>query len=204
MTELSMNAKFDQLTDQAAISQVLQNWGLWRDRCDWDALRSTYAPNATMQTTWMDGPASAFVDVCQRMSAGPARALHYIGVPVVTLNGARALAQTRITILVRAPLNGIEVDATCYGWFIDRMVKQEGHWLIQSREPIYERDTLVAVDPGVTLQLDADALASYPPHYKHMAYMQSVVGAPINSDLPLPNSKEQQHMLQACEAWLAS
>ncbi len=204
MTESSASAKLDQLTEQAAITELLQNWGLWRDRCDWDALRSTYAPDATMQTTWMDGPASAFVDVCQRMSAGSARALHYIGVPIVKLNGDRALAQSRITILVRAPLNGIDVDATCYGWFIDRMVKQDGRWLIHSREPIYEKDTLVAVDPGITLQLDREALASYPPHYKHMAYMQSIVGAPINSDLPAPNSKEQGQMLLAGEAWLAA
>ncbi len=198
MTEL------EHLAERAAIGEVLQNWGLWRDRCDWDALRSTYASDATMQTTWMDGPASAFVDVCQRMSAGPARAQHYIGVAIIKLNGARALAQSRITILVRSSLNGVEVDATCYGWFVDRMVKQDGKWLIQSREPIYEKDSLVAVDPGITLPLDAAQLAGYPPHYKHMAYMQSVVGAPINNDLPAPNGEGQAQMLRACEAWLAA
>ncbi|MEO5734449.1 MAG: nuclear transport factor 2 family protein [Rubrivivax sp.] len=192
------------LLEQAAICDVLQHWGMWRDRCDWDALRSVYAPDATMQTTWMDGPATEFVDVSQRMSAGPVRAQHYIGVPTVKLNGDRALAQTRITILVRGPLNGVEVDASCHGWFVDRMVKINGQWQILSRAPIYEKDTLVAVDPGVTLKLDADKLALYPPHYKHMAYMQSVVGAPINLDLPRPGSTEQDRMLKNCEEWLAA
>jgi hypothetical protein len=157
-----------------------------------------------MQTTWMDGPASDFVDVCQSMSAGPTRAQHYIGVPIVQMNGSRALAQTRITILVRAQLDGIEVDATCYGWFIDRMVKLDGKWLIQSRAPIYEKDTLVAVDPGVTLKLDTDGLAGYPAHYKHMAYMQAIVGAPINLDLPMPGSKEQEQMMRECDVWLGA
>lgn len=204
MNDLSTQIASEQLADRAAICDVLQNWGLWRDRCDWDALRSVYAPAATMQTTWMDGPASDFIDVCQRMSAGPTRALHYIGVPIVQMNGTCALAQTRITILVRSQLAGVEVDATCYGWFIDRMVKLDGRWLIQHRAPIYEKDTLAAVDPNVRLDLNADVLAGYPANYKHMAYMQSVVGAPINLDLPMPGSKEQEHLLHASEAWLAA
>ena len=194
----------EQLAERAAICDVLQNWGLWRDRCNWDALRSVYAPAATMQTTWMDGPASDFVDGCQRMSAGPTRAQHYIGVPIVQMNGSCALAQTRITILVRAQLDGIEVDATCYGWFIDRMVKLDGRWLIQSRAPIYEKDTLAVVNPNMRLDLDADVLAGYPAHYKYMAYIQSIVGVPINFDLPIAGSEEQEHMLQECDAWLAA
>ena len=204
MNSLTLPPVAEQLADRAAICDLQQNWGLWRDRCDWEALKGAYAPAATMQTTWMDGPASDFVDVCQRMSAGPARAQHYIGVPIVQVNGGRALAQTRITILVRAQLDGVEVDATCYGWFIDRMVKLDGKWLIQSRAPIYEKDTLVAVHPGVSLKLDAEKLASYPANYKFMAYMQSIVGAPINLDLPMPGSKEQEELLQACHAWLAA
>ena len=157
-----------------------------------------------MQTTWMDGPASVFVDVCERMSAGATRAMHYIGVPIVQVNGPCAIAQTRITILVRGQLDGIEVDASCYGWFVYRMIKLDGKWLIQSRAPIYEKDTLAAVDPAVTLKLDPELLAGYPAHYKHMAYMQSVVGAPINLDLPAPGSQGQAQMLQACGDWLAA
>ena len=208
MKKLSTPATSEQLAeraaDRAAICDALQNWGLWRDRCDWDALRSVYAPAATMQTTWMDGLASDFVDVCQRMSAGPTRAQHYIGVPIVQINGSCALAQTRIAILVRSQLAGVEVDATCYGWFIDRMVKLDGKWLIQHRAPIYEKDTLAAVDPNMKLDLNADVLAGYPANYKHMAYMQSVVGAPINLDLPMPGSKEQEQLLVQCHAWLAA
>ncbi len=204
MNDVSTPLTPEHLLDRSAICDVLQNWGLLRDRCDWDALRGVYAPGATMQTTWMDGPATDFVDVCQRMSAGPSRALHYIGVPIVKLNGSIALAQTRITILVRTQLNGIEVDATCYGWFIDRMVKLDGRWLIQHRAPIYEMDTLTAVDPDVKLNLDAQVLAGYPASYKHMAYMQSIVGAPINLDLPLPNSQAQEQLLHDCSLWLAA
>ena len=192
------------LVERAAIGDVLQNWGLWRDRCDWAGLRSLYAPGATMQTTWLDGSATEFVDLSQRMSAGATRAQHYIGVPIVKVNGARAVAQTRITILVRGLLEGVAVDATCHGWFVDRLVKQDGQWLIQSRVPLYEKDTLVAVDPGAALKLDPALLASFPAAYKHMAYVQSAIGAPVNRTLALPGSSEQDQILNDCDEWLAT
>lgn len=192
------------LADKALIADVLQHWGLWRDLCDWNALKTVYAPGATMQTTWFDGSALDFVDATQRMSAGPARAQHYIGTPCITVNGARAVAQTRITILVRGPLDGVEVDATCYGWFIDRMVKLDGRWLIQTRVPVYEKDTLLPVDPAVTLTLDPERLARHPASYKFMAYMQSLAGATVNVDLPLPGSAAHQALLADDAAWLAA
>lgn len=203
MTNPSQDA-LQRLLEQAAIGEVLQNWGLWRDRCDWDALRSLYAPGATMQTTWLDGSAADFVDISQRMSAGATRAQHYIGTPIVKMNGPCAVAQTRITILVRGALDGVAVDALCHGWFVDRLVKTDGQWLIKSRVPLYEKDTLAAVDPGATLTLDPALLASFPAAYKHMAYVQSVVGAPVNLKLPLPGSPEQDKVLQDCDAWLAA
>ena len=192
------------LVERAAIGDLLQNWGLWRDRCDWAALRGLYAPGATMQTTWLDGSATDFVDISQRMSAGATRAQHYIGVPIVKVNGARAVAQTRITILVRGLLEGVAVDATCHGWFVDRLVKQDGQWLILSRVPLYEKDTLAAVDPGVALKLDPALLASFPAAYKHMAYVQSAIGAPVNMALALPGSSEQDKILRDCDEWLAT
>ena len=203
-TERATAQALQLLLERAAICDVLQSWGLWRDRCEWEALRSLYAPGATMQTTWLDGSATDFVDISQRMSAGAARAQHYIGVPIVEVHGACAVAQTRITILVRGVLDGVAVDATCHGWFVDRLVKSEGRWLIKSRVPFYEKDTLAAVDPGVTLKLDAALLETFPAAYKHMAYVQSAVGAPVNLTLPLPGSAAQDRVLRECGTWLAA
>ncbi|MES2258156.1 MAG: nuclear transport factor 2 family protein [Pseudomonadota bacterium] len=198
------DAQLASLADKALIAEVLQNWGLWRDLCDWSALKTVYAPEATMQTTWFDGPALDFVAATERLSGGPSRAQHYIGTPCIAVNGARAVAQTRITILVRGPLDGVEVDATCYGWFIDRMVKLDGQWLIQTRVPVYEKDTLCAVDPAVTLALDPERLARHPATYKFMAYMQSLAGATVNTGLPQPGSAEHQQLLADCATWLAA
>jgi len=195
---------YSQLADKALIAEVLQRWALWRDLCDWPALKALYAPAALMQTTWFDGSALDFVDATSRLAGGPSRAQHYIGTPCIEVNGTRAVAQTRITILVRGPLDGVEVDATCYGWFIDRMVKRDGQWLIQTRVPVYEKDTLCAVDPAVTLSLDPVRLASHPCTYKFMAYMQSQAGATVNTGLPLPGSPAHLALLADCAGWLAA
>lgn len=191
------------LHDKVLIAEVLHKWGMWRDLCQWSALKALYAPGATMQTTWFDGPATDFVDHTARLAAGPARAQHYIGTPCIDVNGERALAQTRITILVRGPLEGVDVDATCYGWFIDRMVKLQGRWLIAARLPVYEKDTLCAADPQIALALDPERLARHPASYKYMAYMQSLAGATVNTTLAQPGSAEHLQLLADAHAWLA-
>lgn len=202
-TSNNHSAQLALVADKAHISEVLQNWGLWRDQCDWVRLKTVYAPGATMQTTWFDGAALDFVDATERLSGGPARAQHYIGTPSVAVNGTRAVAQTRITILVRGPLAGVEVDATCYGWFIDRLVNLDGRWLILNRMPVYEKDTLAAVDPALRLTLDPERLARHPASYKFMAYMQSLAGATVNTGLPQPDSAEHHQLLADGAAWLA-
>ena len=50
------------LLDRAAITQVVQDWGLARDAGRWDLLESLYTLDATMHTTWFVGSASDFVE----------------------------------------------------------------------------------------------------------------------------------------------
>ena len=61
----------EQLPDVVAIANLLQAWGLYRDTGRWDDLRSLYAPDAWMRTTWFEGPASDFVTASKRLSEKP-------------------------------------------------------------------------------------------------------------------------------------
>ena len=195
--------KIDLLLEKASICELLQDWALWRDVGNWSALRGAFAPAATIRTTWYDGAATGFVDASIRMSNGAARAQHFIGASSVQVNGARALAETRVILLVRAPLDGIESDATCYGRFIDRLVKLDGKWRIESRIPVYEKDFIQAVDPATSLTLDPAVLACFPAPYRHLAYLQSRGGASIILDLPLPGSVENAQVVSDGQVWLA-
>lgn len=188
-------------TDRSAIVNAVACWALWRDSGRWDQLASLYTPDAIQHTTWFVGPASEFI---ARISARPAggRSAHFIGACGIELNGDRAIAETRLMLLVRGTVHDSEVDITCYGRSYDRFVRVRGDWLIGRREMIYEKDRLDPVDPAGVVKLDAAQLARYPVGYRHLAYMQAANGAQITPDLPTPGSEALTRLYAAGEAWL--
>ena len=194
------------LMDRSAIIQAIQNWGFFRDDKQWDKLRNLYTADGRMTTTWTIATADEFIHHCQGLArkGSGRKAIHAIGVTTVELNGDRALAETRMTLLVRGMLDGVEVDVTNYGRTYDRFVKeQDGVWRIKERVPIYEKDRLDPVDPAAILKLDPAPLAQYPYGYRHLAYLQSSEGATITPDLPVPNSESLKKLYAAGGAWLA-
>jgi len=44
------------------IVALIQNWALWRDTGDWDKLRTTVHPDATMTATWFHGRFDEFIE----------------------------------------------------------------------------------------------------------------------------------------------
>jgi hypothetical protein len=88
------------------------------------------------------------------------------------LAGARAWAQTKMTISQRADVHGIECDVVCTGRFHDLLEKRDGQWLMVLRQPTYEKDRLDPVDPAAVLQLDQTKLGLFPAGYRNLAYMQ--------------------------------
>ena len=195
----------DQLLDQLQITQLIQNWGNWRDTGVWDKLRDCYTPDATMVTTWYEGSASGFVNASQQGRSRQPKdrgALHLIGGTTSEVIGLRALAETRITLLLRTLVHDTLVDVTVYGRFIDCLLKSEGRWRIQSREPVYDKDSLRAVDPNQSLTLDAKGLAKYPAGFRHLAYVQAYEGSSITLSIPDPYSPEERAVYAKNRAWL--
>jgi len=192
------------MLDEYAIRQVVQNWALWRDTCAWESLRGCYAPEARVQTTWMVGSSVEFIAASTENAARPQapRSQHSIGAMTVELNGARALAETRMQLRLRGMLDGVEVDATAYGRFVDWFVRMEGRWRILRRHSIHEKDRLDPVDPAARLTLDMQKLATFPAGYRHLAYLQSSGGAHITPDLALHNTPSQEKLYAQSRDWL--
>jgi len=187
--------------DRAGIAQAVANWALWRDTGRWEKLRGLYTDDAIQHTTWFVGPAREFID---RIAARPlGGSQHFVGACAVELNGERAIAETRMILLLRAPLQGIEVDVTCYGRFYDFFLRLEKAWRIRKRVPIYEKSRLDPVDPSSTLKLDAAELARYPEGYRYVAYLQASAGTRITPDLPTPNSAALARLYEEGRAWLS-
>jgi hypothetical protein len=189
--------------DRLRIREAVENWALWRDSGRWEALAGLYTPDAVVHTTWFVGPAREFLERSKAAARGGARAQHFVGAVSVQVQGERALAEARVLLLVRAPLEGVEVDVTCYCRFYDWFLFADGAWRIRLRGGIYEKDRLDPVDPAQRLVLDPERLGRFPPAYRHLAYVQSSGGATITPDLPTPGSPALDQLYADGAAWLA-
>jgi hypothetical protein len=92
------------VVERDAIRNAIAEWALARDTGQWEQLRSLYAPGATMQTTWFEGSADEFIERSAKGFGKSAKAQHLVGASVIDLCGARAIAETRIVLLLRAAL----------------------------------------------------------------------------------------------------
>lgn len=190
--------------DTRSIERLIRAWALWRDTRQWDLLRTCYWPGARIRTTWLDGTAEDFIEASIRSATNPQAPLaqHALGGTTVRVSGDRALAETRMTILLRTEVDAVEVDITAWGRFVDRLVCAQGEWRLVQRDPIHEKDRLDPVDPQANLKLDPTRLAAQPRAYRHIAYVQSLGGARITPDLIEHNSPAQQALYDACNHWL--
>ena len=188
--------------DRHEIAAAIADWALCRDTGRFDRLRSLYAPGATMQTTWFDGSAQEFIDQSVASFSGNVRAQHFIGVSTIDVKGDRATAETRVVLLIRAPLDTAMVDVTCYGRFYDFFVRLDDVWRIHKRIPVYEKDRIDAVDPAVTLKLDRDLLEKFAEGYRHLAYVQAQGGATMPQGLIEPKSEGERRLYEDGARWL--
>ena len=191
------------LQDRQAIAETVQNWALWRDAGDWERFRTVWHEDGWMTATWFQGPASRFIEVSRAGFEKGVSILHFLGGISVDLQGARAVAQTKMTISQRAPVDGVPVDVVCTGRFFDFFEKRVGRWAIVRRQPIYEKDRMDPVDPGARLRLDAALLARFPEGYRHLAYLQTKNGFTIKLDLPQLKGTAVERLYTHGRAWLA-
>ncbi len=189
--------------DKFAIMEVVQAWAVARDSGDWERLRATVHPEATMTATWYHGNFDGFIRNAQESWAKGARSMHVLGGTMVTLAGGRAIAQTRMTIMSRGKADGVDVDVACTGRFYDFFERRQGIWRIAERRCIYEKDRMDPVVPGAKLTLDPARLGRFPTGYQHLAYMQSQRGTEVNPALPTAQGEILDALVARGEKWLA-
>jgi hypothetical protein len=170
--------------DREAIREVVENWALWRDAGDWERFRTVWHADGWMTATWFQGPARDFIAVSREGFERGVNILHFLGGFTADIAGDRAIAQTKMQILQRGAIDGVEVDVQCTGRFYDFFARDGDSWLIVRRQPIYEKDRLDPVDPGARLELDPELLGRFPVGYRHLAYLQTRLGFDVRAGLP--------------------
>jgi hypothetical protein len=191
------------MSDREEIRDLIENWVLWRDAGDWERFRSVWHKDGRMEATWFQGTGDEFIEASKDGWARGVRILHFLGGTSIDIARDRAVAQTKMTISQRDRVEGVLCDVVCTGRFYDFLDKRSDRWGLVLRQPIYEKDRLDPVEPGASLQLDAELLYRFPEGYRHLAYLQSRIGYVVKPDMPGLKGREVEALYQRGRAWLA-
>jgi hypothetical protein len=202
-TALEKRAQLSALTDRMLVRELVENWALYRDAGDWERFRGVWHEDGRMMATWCQADANGFVEASRQGWAKGVSILHFLGGSSIEIVGDRALAQTKMTISQRAPVDGVIVDVVCTGRFYDFIERRQDRWGFVLRQPIYEKDRMDPVDPAARLSLDADLLARFPQGYRHLAYLQTRIGYDVKKDMPGLKGPEVEALYARGKAWLA-
>jgi hypothetical protein len=192
-----------ELLDRLAIRELADNWLTYRDNRDWEKFLQVWHEDGVMMTTW-GGKTSpqGFADAADAGYARGDRMLHSNGGTTVELAGDRAIGQTKMRIMQRGPVDGVLCDVTCIGRNFDFYEKRDGRWGLVLRQPIYERDFIVPVNPDETVTLDPEIMARRPEGYQRLAYLQEGLGYTIKPDMPTESGPELEALLAQAKTWL--
>lgn len=192
----------DPASDKLTIRELVENWAVWRDARLWDQFRTVWHAEGRMMATWFQGGFEEFIKVNNEGWAKGVRILHFLGGSAIDVAGNRAIAQTKMTISQRAPVEGVIGDVVCTGRFYDFFEKREGRWGLVLRQPIYEKDRFDPVDPTAKISLDQNLLKSFPEGYRHLAYLQTKIGYKVKPDMPGIEGPELDALYARGTRWL--
>jgi hypothetical protein len=195
-----------EIENKRLIRELLENWVVWRDAGHWERFRTVWHDDAVMMATWFQGPAAEFIKVSQEGWKKGVSILHFLGGISIDLAGSRAISQTKMTISQRGLVEGQMADIVCTGRFYDFLEKRQTsaglRWGIVLRQPIYEKDTVVPVDPSARIVLDKALLERFPVGYRHLAYVQTQIGYTVKPDMPGLKGPEVEALYAKGVAWL--
>jgi SnoaL-like domain len=190
------------LLDKLAIREVIENWALYRDSGDWERFRSVWHDDGYMMATWFQGTHEEFAAISKAGMEKGVNILHFLGGCTIDIARNRAIAQTKMSIAQRAPVEGVLCDVTCVGRFYDFLEERNGKWAIVLRRLFYEKDRIDPVDPSQTLKLDPAILRRYPVGYQHLAYLQAGLGFPVKTNMPGLRGPDADRLYSLGRAWL--
>lgn len=176
----------NELIDRMQLAELVGGFA-FRDQQRWKELAGLFMPGAPLSISWFRGSVEDFIQASREQArSGKIAVKHHLGRPQLTVNGDRALGETDVTILIRAPDGPVDVlvDVTSFARFSDKFEEIGAIWKISERSAIYERDRADPVDPGNRIPWAAsrDEFASIPAEYRSLALVMREAGIQVMSD----------------------
>ena len=207
---MDLHQRLERTADQFEIRKVLSEWAYARDNGDWDLLADCYHSDATMNISWISGPASEFIEQSKDMLADikpGAFSKHNVGDAFITVNGKRASSEVHIELISRMSNEVFEFDCITWARFIDLFEKRdEGIWRIFKRTMVYEKDRLDPVNPDQVPDgfFDAMDLDQFPAECRFLCYRLYLRGyTPAPNIVPVRSEAEIALRTEAKE-WIAT
>ncbi len=189
--------------DRRDIRELIENWAIWRDARLWDRFRTLWHEDGQMWATWFRGSYEDFIRMNEEGWKRGVRILHSLGGTSVEINNARAIAQTRMTISQRAPVEGVLCDVACTGRFYDFLERRNGRWGMVLRRGIYEKDRIDPVNGAAQPKLDQKLLAKFPESYQHLGYLQTRAGYEVRDDVVGAEGEKLNALYDLGASWLS-
>lgn len=189
--------------DKTACAELVQAWGFARDQGRWADLLEIFHSDGRIHVSWFMGAYADFVERC-RQNRGHTRSKHLLWPARIQVNGARALSECNVAILVRQAIDAIDVDLTSYARFIDRMERRDGRWRILERVTVYEQDRLDPVVPSPAF----DALMQgvdperFPAPYRYMGFRVEAAGRALAEPVHYDGRAETEALKARFAQWI--
>jgi hypothetical protein len=190
------------LEDRFEIRELVERWVLWRDAGEWERFRTLWHDDGRMTATWITCGIDEFIRMSKAARDRGMFVAHSLGAHTSDVAGNRAIAQTKMTIAQRGPIEGVQCDIVCTGRFYDFLERRDERWGLVLRRVIYEYDRADPIDSATYPAYDRTRLESYPAGYRHLAYFQAGIGLDVATNLPGASGPELEALYRDGKAWL--
>ena len=190
----------EMIRDKFLVEELIGFERFCRDNHFWDAMEKCYHEDSVVDISWYQGSGKGFVRESEKMDMA---APHKINNILVWINGDKAIGVCMASIMGRKDIGGCLYDLTSYVRLYYRLVKADNEWYILSFECVYEKDSLIAVEPNVSdNKLPCYEIDQYRESYANLTYVLQLNGYEINDALAGDDKPELvEEMYQRYEEW---
>src|ERR1700761_5598772 len=148
----ALEARLRRVEDKQAIHDVIVRYCRGVDRSDPDLVLAAFHDDAIDNHFGAVLPFREAIGTLKaaRPGAPPSktRSMHNICNVIIDLDGDIARCETYVTVVVRIPHEGKEIDWTHAGRYVDRFERRNGEWRIAYRTVVYDLERFDEVIPA--------------------------------------------------------